>query len=304
MNRRVGLGVLRSLWIKRRRHTQGGYINDTDNGLPIRAMNSSVHKPAAWKRIPFLRWSFWRLLFGIRHLTRQWQVGDGREARLLDYVLAHARRGDTADVIRVVDEYCYNQSFLINVGDEKGRILDAAVASAKPRRVLELGTYCGYSALRMAAAAPAAQIVSIEFNSDNAEIARRILAHAGVGGHVNVVVGSLGDGGKTVATLVAEHGFAAGVLDLVFIDHDKNAYVPDLLLILQQNWLRPGAVAVADNVRFPGAPQYRAYMAENEGKLWRTVEHETHVEYQSVIKDLVLVSTYLGAATAQPAASA
>jgi catechol O-methyltransferase len=50
---------------------------------------------------------------------------------------------------------------------------------------------------------------------------------------------------------------------------------------------------VADNVKFPGAPEYRASMAENEGKRWRTVEHETHVEYQSVIKDLVLVSEYL-----------
>ena len=34
-------------------------------------------------------------------------------------------------------------------------------------------------------------------------------------------------------------------------------------------------------------------MAENEGKCWRTIEHETHVEYQSVIKDVVLVSEYL-----------
>lgn len=36
-------------------------------------------------------------------------------------------------------------------------------------------------------------------------------------------------------------------------------------------------------------------MAENEGTGWRTAEHEAHVEYQSVIKDLVLVSEYLAA---------
>jgi catechol O-methyltransferase len=34
-------------------------------------------------------------------------------------------------------------------------------------------------------------------------------------------------------------------------------------------------------------------MIQNEGTRWRTIEHETHVEYQSVIKDLVLVSEYL-----------
>jgi len=34
-----------------------------------------------WKRIPYLRWSFWRLLFGMKHLMTQWQVGDGGLAR-------------------------------------------------------------------------------------------------------------------------------------------------------------------------------------------------------------------------------
>src|SRR5262249_24457021 len=194
---------------------------------------------------------------------------------------------------RIIDEYCYNQSFLINVGDQKGRILDAAVANARPARVLELGTYCGYSALRMAVASPTAQIVSIEFNAANAEIARRILDHAGVSGRVRVVVGTLGDSGRTVDALLNAHGFGAGSGDLGFIDHGKKAYPADLQLILEQGWLRPGALVVADNIKFPGAPDYRAYMLENEGKRWRTIEHETHVEYQSVIKDLVLVSEYL-----------
>ena len=233
------------------------------------------------------------MVFGMKHLLTQWQVGDGREARLADYVVARARRGDAADVIRTIDEYGYNESFLINVGDEKGLILDAAVARAQPACVLELGTYCGYSALRMAVAAPSARIVSIEFNEANAQIARRILEHAAVSERITIVVGTLGDGGVTVDTLRKVHGFGARSVDLVFIDHDKNAYLPDLELILQEGWLRPGGLVVADNVKVPGAPAYRAYMAQNEGKLWRTIEHDTHVEYQSVIKDLVLVSEYL-----------
>jgi catechol O-methyltransferase len=248
-----------------------------------------------WKQIPFLRWSFWRLMFGMKRLTTEWQVGDGREARLAEEVVAKARRGDLADVIRVIDDFSYNKSFLINVGDVKGRILDAAIAETKPARILELGTYCGYSALRMAAAAPAAKILSIEFSAANAAIARRILEHAGVAGRVTVVVGTLGDGGKTIQALRDEHGLRPGSIDLVFVDHDKNAYVPDLQRILEQGWLRRGARVVADNIKFPGAPEYRAYMTENEGKRWHTVEHETHVEYQTMIKDLVLVSEYLAA---------
>ena len=247
----------------------------------------------AWKKIPFLRWSFWRLAFGTKHLTTRWQVGDGREARLADYVTAKARTGDPADAVRVIDEFGYNESFLINVGDEKGRILDDAIARARPARVLELGTYCGYSALRMAVAAPAARIVSVEFNPDNAAIARRILDHAGVGQRVTIVVGTLGDGGKTIATLCAAHGLGPGSVDLAFIDHAKEVYLSDLQLILQQGWLRAGALVVADNILFPGAPDYRAYMKENEGKRWRSVEHQAHVEYQSVLKDVVLVSEFL-----------
>ena len=50
---------------------------------------------------------------------------------------------------------------------------------------------------------------------------------------------------------------------------------------------------MADDIKLPGAPECRAYMTENEGKCWRTMEHETHVEYQSVIKDVVLVPEYL-----------
>jgi catechol O-methyltransferase len=246
------------------------------------------------RRLPFLRWSFIRLLLGMRRLTTDWQVGDGREEALADYVTQRARAGDVADAIRVVDEFCYTRSFMINVGDEKGELLDTAVRRAAPRLVLELGTYCGYSALRMARALPAdARIVSVEFNEANARVARRILEHAGAADRVTVVVGTLGNGGGTMDTLEQQHGVTAGTVDFVFLDHDKDAYLPDLERLLRRGWLHPGTVVVADNVRFPGAPEYRAFMSREEGRTWRTVEHDAHVEYQSLIKDLVLESEYL-----------
>jgi catechol O-methyltransferase len=109
-----------------------------------------------------------------------------------------------------------------------------------------------------------------------------------------VVVGTLGDGGATIDRLRNELGVGEGTVDFVFVDHDKAAYLPDLERILGERWLHPGSIVVADNVRFPGAPQYRAYLKELQDKSWRTIEHDTHVEYQSLIKDLVLESEYLG----------
>jgi catechol O-methyltransferase len=248
------------------------------------------------RRLPVLRWSFLRMALGMKRLTTEWQVGDGRESALADYVVGNAREGDLDDAIRVVDEFCYEHSFMINVGDEKGAILDAAVQRAEPRRLLELGTYCGYSALRTARVMPPdARLFSIEFNPDNAEIARRILRHAGVADRVTVIVGTLGDGGATIAALEGEHGFGDGTVDFVFLDHDKDAYVPDLHRIVERGWLRAGAIVVADNVKFPGVPRYREHMREREGREWRTTEHEAHVEYQTMLKDLVLESEYLGA---------
>ena len=120
------------------------------------------------KRVPFLRWSFIRMGLSMRTLLRTWQVGDGREEGLARYVTANARRGDADDVIRVIDEYCYTRSFMINVGDEKGVILDAMVAREKPKLMLELGAYVGYSALRIARLLPpGGHLVSVEPEQSN-----------------------------------------------------------------------------------------------------------------------------------------
>jgi catechol O-methyltransferase len=89
-------------------------------------------------------------------------------------------------------------------------------------------------------------------------------------------------------------GFGAWALDFVFIDHDKSVYLTDLQSIMDRGWLHTGSIVVADNVKFPGAPQYRAYMQEQQGKGWNTVEHKTHAEYQTLLPDLVLESEYLG----------
>lgn len=246
------------------------------------------------QRVPFLRWSFWRMAVGTRNITTTGQIGDGREVAAADYVVANARQGDIDDVIAKVDQFAYEKSFLINVGDVKGELLDAAVRRANPGVALELGTYCGYGSLRIARAAPSAKVLSVELAAANAEVARRIWAHAGVDDRVTCVVGTIGDGGRTLDALATEHSFAAGKLDFLFIDHHKTAYLPDLQSILDRGWLHSGSIVVADNILVPGAPKYREYMNQQQGKLFNTVEHKTHGEYQTLVPDIVLESELLG----------
>jgi catechol O-methyltransferase len=249
---------------------------------------------AVKQHVSFIRWSVIKMAVGVRNLTKTGQIGDGRESAAADYVLSHAQAGDIDDTLAAMDRFSYDKAMLVNVGDEKGAILDAAIRRAQPRLVLELGTYIGYGALRIARAAPQARVVTVELAAANADIARRIWAHAGVDDRITCVVGTIGDGGRTLDVLAAEHGFGKGVLDFLFIDHDKDAYLSDLLAIVDRGWLHTGATVVADNVKRPGSPKYRAFMREQQGGQWDTTEHKTHVEYQSLFPDLVLESKYLG----------
>jgi catechol O-methyltransferase len=189
------------------------------------------------RRIPLLRWSFLRMATANRNFSTTGQVGDGREAAAVDYVVQNARAGDIDDVIATIDKYAYEKSMLINVGDEKGKLLDAAVQRANPALALELGTYCGYGALRIARAAPDAKVYSVELAESNAANARHIWAHAGVADRVTCVVGTIGDGGRTLDVLADQHGFASGALEFVFIDHHKDAYLDDLQSIIDRGWL-------------------------------------------------------------------
>ena len=178
------------------------------------------------QRVPLLRWSFWRMVAASGNITKTGQIGDGREAAAVDYVLAKARKGDVADVLDTLDRFAYEESFLINVGDEKGKLLDAAVRRACPKLALELGTYCGYGALRIAAAAPTAKVYSVELAEANADNARRIWVYAGVADRVTCVVGTIGDGGRTLDALAGHEA------DVLLCSHDGD-FLPQVEALLK-----------------------------------------------------------------------
>src|ERR1700738_3849787 len=244
------------------------------------------------QKFPFLRYSYLRGAFGGLNVIRTGQMGDGREEAMAGYVIATAPAGDVDAAINAIDNFAYDKSILMNVGDEKGQLLDAAVKRANPKLAIELGAYCGYSGLRIARAAPGAVGFSVEKSGANASVARRVWAHAGLADRITCIIGTVDDG-TTLDVLAKDHGFTEGRLDFVFLDHWKDVYLDDLRRLVGRGWAHPGSIVGADNVGIPGAPKYRAYMKDQQGKRWQTIEHETHVEYQTLLKDLVLESEFL-----------
>lgn len=263
------------------------------NPCTIALITLSLHELAG-RPVSFLRLSVLRMAL-MRRNQGQWQVGDGREQACLQYVQRKALKGNADAVLSAIDEFAYQKSFLMNVGDTKGKILDDFVRQRQPKISIELGSYIGYSAIRIAKLLPQdGHLYCVELLESNSKIIREMVEHAGLTSKVTVVNGSLSDEGKTISRLIEEYGFRPGVVDLCFIDHDKRYYLSDLKLMMEQQWFREGSVVVADNVLYPGAPEYEKYMKSDEAKaFWMSREFETYLEYQTIIKDKVLVSTYI-----------
>ena len=126
----------------------------------------------------------------------------------------------------------------IQVGPSEGKLLNLLLRLAGAKKVVEVGTLVGYSALHIARALPAdGHLWSVEFDPKHAAIARANLDAAGLGGKVDVLEGP----GVDVLPTIAGHG----PFDAVFIDADKVNYHH------YGRWavanLRPGGIVLGDN---------------------------------------------------------
>jgi caffeoyl-CoA O-methyltransferase len=127
------------------------------------------------------------------------------------------------------------------VGTLEGRLLTALVAMLRPRSVLEIGTFTGYSALSMAEALPPdGRIVTCDISEEHLAIARRHIAASPYAGVIEI---RSGPALETIATL-------PGPFDLVFIDADKTSYSAYFEATLAK--LAPDGVILVDNVLWSG----------------------------------------------------
>lgn len=132
-------------------------------------------------------------------------------------------------------------------GHIQGRLLEMLVRMARPQRVLEIGTFTGYSALSMAAGLEeGAELHTVEVDDEQEEFIRSYFARSPHGRKITLHIGSALD-------IVPKLG---GEFDLAFIDGDKREYPDYYRMLMGDDSGRPlvhsGSVLIADNILWSG----------------------------------------------------
>jgi len=167
--------------------------------------------------------------------------GAGDSAQVAAYVLAH---------IDAEPDYLYQLYRATNIhllhgrmasGHLQGRLLSMLVRMVRPRNILEVGTFSGYSALCMAEALDEGGCVyTFEINDEQEDFTRPWLEQSPCRDKIRFMVGDA----------VTEAPRLGVVFDLVFLDGDKRTYVDTYEMALQV--LRPGGFILADNTLWDG----------------------------------------------------
>lgn len=128
----------------------------------------------------------------------------------------------------------------IQISPNQGKLLRLLSELAGAKRILEVGTLGGYSAIHFARALPEdGVLISLELDERHAEVARNNIERAGLNEKVEVRVG---DAKELLGAMVTN---GEGPFDLVFIDADKGGYPEYLDFALELS--RPGSLILADN---------------------------------------------------------
>jgi caffeoyl-CoA O-methyltransferase len=168
-------------------------------------------------------------------------MADIVDPQVEQYAAAHSE--PEPDALRVLAEETRTgtKAPSMMTGHLEGRFLTALVAMLQAKRVLEIGTFTGYSALSMAESlAPGGRIITCDISEEHVAIARRHIGASPYADRIEIRVGAALD---TIAGL-------DGPFDLVFIDADKPnypAYLDAVVPLLSEH-----GVIAADNVLWSG----------------------------------------------------
>ena len=186
---------------------------------------------------------------------------------------------DPADAVMREIEEMGKKSFIPSIGPVKGKILAEVVRKLKPRKILEVGSLYGYSAILITKNSPAnAEITTVEKNPEHARVTEQNVERAQLENQIKVIQG---DAMQTLSKL-------PGPFDLVFLDAEKTQYLDYLKAV--EDKLHQGSVVVADNVGvFQDQMQNYLHYVRNTGR-YRSRTVETLLEFSDTTKDAMEIS--------------
>jgi predicted O-methyltransferase YrrM len=186
---------------------------------------------------------------------------------------------DPADTVMREIEEIGKKSFIPSIGPVKGKILAEVVRKLKPRKILEVGSLYGYSAILITKNSPAnAEITTVEKSPEHARITERNVERAQLENQIKVIKG---DAMEILPKL-------PGPFDLVFLDAEKTQYL-DYLKVVEDK-LHQGSVVVADNVGvFADQMQNYLHYVRNTGR-YRSRTIDTLLEFSETTKDAMEIS--------------
>ena len=161
---------------------------------------------------------------------------------LEEYILGHI--DEEPEVLARIDHDTHVQNYYWHMcsGHLQGRLIKMLTRMVKPRRVLELGTFSGYSALCLAEglADDDCRVDTIEINDEQEDFINEHLAMSPYGKRVTVHIGDA----REIVPALGTH------FDLVFIDANKRQYVEYYELVME--YLNSGGFIIADNTLWAG----------------------------------------------------
>lgn len=233
--------------------------------------NSIFPRPLKWAWIDYLNW----------------KSGKSQPMRMLEFVLKDPMSRSPEEIMKKLDRFGWEVEWHMSLGDAKAEIVRDIVKrvvaqreSPDPLTIVECGSYAGYSTLLLGSTARESDnVISIESNAQFSEISAKMCAMAGIR-NVSFIA-------KPTAEAIQE--IHAEVLhtkpvDILFLDHDKDDYLPTLRALESKGLIAKGSVIIADNVIHPGCPDFLIYV-RTASKQYSCTLHPSHNAYEPLTLD-------------------
>ena len=211
-------------------------------------------------------------------------INNSKMNSVLNYVFKNAKQDDPQSVLNTIDSFVSETgTFLMNVGPEKGKLLAETIKDHKPLNTLELGSFLGYSAIIIAMFLPeAGSLVSVDHDKDSVAVSKEIVKYAGLENKVHFINSTSDE-----AINALKKSF-----DFIFIDHEKNRYYSDLLLMENLNLINKGGIVFADNVGIFEDKMKDYFSHVRDSGTYTSKNIGAHLEYRDNVYDAVEISKF------------